>query len=181
MRIVITGTPGTGKTSISRQLAGALNCQVVHVNDLVKRKKLYSRIEGKERVADFKKLRKELQKLMKATDIIVESHLLSDLKLPADLVMVFRCSPKELEKRLEKRKYGRWKINENVLSEILDYCQINSLQNYGERIVMQVDATRRVTLPSLLKKIRKFVKTGKTISVRWLPKAKSGMLLRLKY
>ncbi|MFH0971096.1 MAG: adenylate kinase family protein [Candidatus Micrarchaeota archaeon] len=180
MKIAITGTPGTGKTSISKEIAEELNCDVVHVNELVKKKKLYSKIEKKEHIADFRKLRKELVKLMKATSIIVESHLLSDLKLPADLVIVMRCNPEELEKRLDRRKYPKTKINDNVLCEMLDYCLINAIENYGERKVMQIDATKKVSAKTAMKKIVKFVKTGKSDSARWLHNLDSGLLLRLE-
>ncbi len=119
------------------------------------------------------------RKPLEARNIILESHLLSDLKLPADLAIVLRCNPKELAKRLKKRKYRKTKINENLLSEILDYCLINAIGNYGEGKVMQLDAGRNVSGKMLVEKIFAFEKTGKCFNARWLAGMESRALMAL--
>jgi adenylate kinase len=180
MRIILTGTPGTGKTSIGNELAKALKCEIIHVNELLKKGRLYSKKEGGEHVADLPKLRKALLAILKTKEnIILESHLLCDLRLPADIVIVMRCDPKELDRRLRKRKYAKIKINENLLSEILDYCLINALENYMKGRVMQVDATGRISAKSLIAEIRKFQKTGRAREFRWLKKMGARELLKL--
>jgi adenylate kinase len=179
MRIIITGTPGTGKTSISKELAKELDCKAVHVNELVKEEKLYLKVENGEYVADFKKLAKILGKELEQPEIIVESHLLCDLKLPADLVVVLRCEPHELENRLTKRNYVKIKLDDDVLSEVLDYCQIKAVFNYGEKKVMQIETTKEISAKTILEKIKLFEKTGKSEQVRWLNKMSEGELRRL--
>ncbi|MHC1575865.1 MAG: AAA family ATPase, partial [Methanosarcinaceae archaeon] len=42
MLIGLTGTPGTGKTSVSRRLGAESGCRVIHLNDLIKEEHLYS-------------------------------------------------------------------------------------------------------------------------------------------
>lgn len=171
MKIIITGTPGTGKSGISDLLGLALDCKVIHVNDLIKKEKLHFGKDNGEYTADFKKLKKRLGgELTKNKGIIIESHLLSDLKLPADLVIVLRCSPGELEKRLLKRKYRREKIKENAMSEILDYCYINALENYGKGKVMQIETTKNVGAKEIIAEIAKFERTKITREFRWLSK-----------
>ena len=39
--IIITGTPGTGKTTIAIALSKRINAKLIAVNDLIKHKKLY--------------------------------------------------------------------------------------------------------------------------------------------
>jgi adenylate kinase len=169
MRIIITGTPGTGKTSISKELSCALGCKLICVNDLVKKERLYSGKENGEYIADFGKLRKRLSKEMKINkNIILESHLLCDLLLPADLVIVFRCEPKELERRLKKRGYGQKKVNENVMSEILDYCYIHALENYGAKKVMQIDSSKKIGSKLIIGEVAAFENGGKMNNFRWL-------------
>ena len=66
--------------------------------------------------------------------------LACDIPVPADYVFVLRMHPKELEKRLKKRKYSQKKIRDNLESEALDYCSIRSRQFYPEKSVYDVDA-----------------------------------------
>ncbi|MBI5224741.1 adenylate kinase family protein [Candidatus Micrarchaeota archaeon] len=168
MRIIITGTPGTGKTAIAKMLGKELGCTVLHVNDILKGKKLYSKIINGEYVANFGGLKKYLKKSLEDKNIILESHLLCEMDLPADLVIVLRCSPQEIEKRLLKRKYPLEKVRENGLSELLDYCQIKAISNYGNK-VMQIDATRKIGTAKIMAEIRRF-NLGKTPNIRWLAK-----------
>jgi len=137
MKIVITGTPGTGKTIVADLLGKALKKRVVHINDFAKKNKL---IMGKSRgsyVVDLKRLRKKLEKV----NGVLESHLLCEFPLPNSIVFVLRCDPKVLAHRLLNRKYPRQKIRENLEVEALDYCTINSEKNY--RKVYDVDTTHR--------------------------------------
>lgn len=137
MKIVITGTPGTGKSAVADILGKALGRRVVHVNDFAKREKL---IIGKSRgsyIVDLKKLKRKLEKI----DGILESHLLCEFPLSNSIVFVLRCNPKVLARRMQKRKYLRQKIRENLEVEALDYCTIKSEKNY--RKVYDVDTTNR--------------------------------------
>lgn len=133
--IVITGTPGTGKTSVSKVLGKALKMKVLHVGDLVKEKNhLCCGEEGGSLLVDVEKLREELE----GFDGIAEGHVLCEISLPARAI-VLRTNPIELEARLRKRDYSESKIRENVEAEAIDYCWINASQNYEDLI--QVDTT----------------------------------------
>ncbi len=137
MKIVITGTPGTGKTIVADMLGKALRQRVVHINDFAKRNKLFI---GKARgsyIVDLKKLKRKLANV----DGVLESHLLCEFPLPGSIVFVLRCDPKVLAKRLLKRKYLRKKIKENLEVEALDYCSIKAEKNYDK--VYDVDTTHR--------------------------------------
>jgi adenylate kinase len=151
MRIVITGTPGTGKSLVADELGRALKTRVVHVNDYARKKKL---IIGKSRgsyVVDLKRLKKKLEK----EKGIIESHLLCEFPLPNSVVFVLRCDPKVLARRLQKKKYLRQKIRENLECEALDYCTIKSEKNYKR--VYDVDTTNR-TVRQVVAKIVKILR-----------------------
>ena len=146
MKIIITGTPGTGKTLVADLLGKALKKRVVHINDFAKKNKLIMGKSGGSYIVDLKKLRKKLLKF----DGIIESHLLCEFSLPNSVVFVLRCDPKVLAMRLQKRKYLRRKIKENLEVEALDYCTIKSEKNYKK--VYDVDTTNR-TIRQVVKRI----------------------------
>lgn len=146
MKIVITGTPGTGKTIVADILGKALKKRVVHINDFAKKNRL---IIGKSRgsyIVDLKKLKRKLERV----DGVLESHLLCEFPLSNSVVFVLRCDPKVLAKRLMKRKYLKRKIKENLEVEALDYCTINAEKHYKK--VYDVDTTHR-TIGQAVKKI----------------------------
>lgn len=133
--IVVTGTPGTGKTTLAKALGKTLDLPVIHVNELVKKKrKLSLGREGSSILVDLKALKKELR----GFNGIVEGHVLCEISLPAKAV-VLRTSPKELERRLKRKGFGKRKIRDNVEAEALDYCLIKARENYKKLI--QVDTT----------------------------------------
>ena len=146
MKIVITGTPGTGKTIVADILGKALKQRVVHINDFAKKNRLFIGKAKGSYIVDLKKLRRKLTNV----DGVLESHLLCEFGLPDSIVFVLRCDPKVLAKRLLKRKYLRKKIKENLEVEALDYCTIKAEKNYSK--VYDVDTTCR-TIGRAVKKI----------------------------
>ncbi|MEM0200940.1 MAG: AAA family ATPase [Candidatus Micrarchaeaceae archaeon] len=137
--IIITGVPGTGKTTLSISLSKHLkNSILINTNEFSKTKKLYIKKDIKDGafIIDLKKLRKALileikkAKLIKKNYIIIEGHILSDIKLPHSKVIVLRSHLKNLETRLKKRNYSKYKLGENIISEALDYCGYNAKLNY---------------------------------------------------
>lgn len=131
MKIIITGVPGTGKTSVANVLAEKTGWPIIRANDLVHRE-----------YVDTRKLRmKALWTIKNMDNAILEGHLFCEVKLPVDHVIVLRTRPDVLEERLKPRGYPEKKIRENVMAEMLDYCLSRAEKKYGE--VWQVDTTER--------------------------------------
>ncbi len=132
--LVITGVPGTGKTSFSNRLAKELpGSEIVHVTEVVNEKRLFRKKAG-EKVADMGRLQAELERriaLSAEKNVVLESHLLCDLKLKDANVLVLREHLVVLYKRLSARRYARAKINANIISEATDYCGIRADRNYA--------------------------------------------------
>ena len=137
MRIVITGTPGVGKSTIAAKLGQRLKFVVVSEKDFCEKRRI-GRFNPrlKEREVPLGRLTKELSKFLKENDhVIVEGHLSCECKLrPVDAVIVLRLDPDRLDFRLSERKYSDVKIQENVLVEGIDYCLKYAKRNYGERV-----------------------------------------------
>lgn len=139
--IVVSGTPGTGKTTVAKALAKKKNYEYLDVNRLIKEKKLYDSYDRKRKcnVVDVKKLNKSLIKLIKQSKkkLVIDSHLSHHLpKKYVELCIITKCNLKKLKKRLEKRGYSKSKVRENLDSEIFDVC-LNEAKEMGHKIIIK--------------------------------------------
>ncbi|MBS7654222.1 adenylate kinase family protein [Candidatus Bathyarchaeota archaeon] len=147
--IVITGTPGVGKSSISKALASKINAQVISIGELVKKEGLYSGVDRKRDtlIADVDKVSERINEIISnaSTDIIVEGHFAVDV-VPSEkiaIAFVLRRNPEELETIFKERSYKEEKIRENLAAEILDVCLYDSVKKYGVNKVCEIDVSSR--------------------------------------
>jgi len=139
-RIAITGTPGTGKTTATELLSDqGLDVSVVHLNDEIKSHELWSDrdVDRESLIADFEAVESHLGEW----DGILESHLAHHFN--ADRVIVLRCAPAELEKRLRERGDSTDKARENAESEALDVVLSEAVESHGQNSVYEIDTTDR--------------------------------------
>ena len=179
--ILITGTPGTGKTTTAKQLAAKLDAHYINLTDYAKTYGLTSG-EDKQRkttIIDEEKMRTKLTETINATDkdnIIIDGHYASAVT-PANLVtnvFVLRRNPKELKRFMEKCGFEGAKLWENLSAEILDVCLIEALQTHPGKIC-ELDVTGK-TVEEVTNEIMDVLEKGKKCYsgiVDWL-----GMLER---
>lgn len=136
-KIIITGTPGTGKTTIADALGELLKTRVIHINEYAKEHNFIIGQEKGSYTVDLEALRNALNK----EPGIIEGHLACEMKLRNSFVIVLRCDPAVLKKRLKDRGYNSRKIAENLEAEAIDYCTIKAMK--GFRAVFEVDTTTR--------------------------------------
>jgi adenylate kinase len=145
--ICVSGTPGTGKTTVAKILSSALKHEYVDVTKLIKRERLYDRYDSKHKSyeVDIKKLTLRLAKtIAKNKKIVIDSHLSHYLpKKYVDFCVVCKCELKELKKRLEKRRYSKAKVRENLDAEIFDVCLNEALENELEVSIMDTSSKHR--------------------------------------
>lgn len=124
MIIIVTGTPGTGKTKVAKSIASKLKLKYIDINKIVKKNKLIIGYDKKRKtnVVNEKKLSKVLIHLIKKNNnLVIDGHLSHYLPSKyVDLCIVTKCDLKILEKRLEKRSYSKEKIRENLDAEIFE-------------------------------------------------------------
>jgi adenylate kinase len=138
MQIALTGTPGTGKTTI----AGLLPYRVIDINALVKGGMNFG-IDAKRGCleADMDALANYLARLDPDETLILEGHFAHHF---ADWSIVLRLSPAVLKSRLEARGYSAQKIKENLEAEALDVILVEAVE-FCDR-VDEIDTTGKSTL-----------------------------------
>lgn len=140
MRIAVTGTPGTGKTTATKNLESTL--EVIHLNEVIEAEGLVSgHDEDRDTaVVDMAEVEDWLETNAPA-DVVVESHLAHHFG--ADRVVVLRCHPDVLETRLENRGEPPATVEENSDSEALDVVLAEAIERHGEGMVYEIETTDR--------------------------------------
>lgn len=144
MKIVITGSPGTGKHTSAKLVAARLKAEVVDINRLALDNKAVAERTDKGIEVDLKKAGKMLAGILKKKgNFVIVGHLAPYVLKSAgiDMVAVLRRSPARLEETLKERGYSRGKINENVSAEILGITLYDSVKAFGKRKVAEFDTT----------------------------------------
>ncbi len=150
--LIVSGTPGTGKTTVSKNLLNYFKAKVISLSELAISEKLIINydIERETSVINEKKLVRHVIKLIEHYNkldlkfLIIESHF-SDI-VPGkiiDHVIILRCDPDELCIRLKERGYKKEKIRENVQSEILGNSANYFLNKQLNKPIMEIDTTNK--------------------------------------
>ena len=141
--IFITGTPCTGKTTVSEILSDKLNCRLIKINDLAIENDFVLGIDEDKgyKIIDIDALNDKVSEIICDGDelTVFEGHL-AHLCSGADKVIVLRVHPDVLRARLEARDYSESKIRENLEAEALGVCTAEAFDEYGDEI-SEIDAT----------------------------------------
>ena len=148
--IIISGTPGCGKTSVAKEISNLVKAKIISLNELAISSQFsfdYDE-ERKTYIVDFEIfLSFVLEKIEEIKQdnppfLIVESHF-SDIipEKSIDLAFILRCDPDELFKRLENKNYNSKKIIENIQAEILGNCVSHFVQKQLKLPLFEIDTT----------------------------------------
>jgi len=147
--ILIVGTPGVGKTAVSKLLASKMDAMYVNLADLVKREKLIFSVDKVRGtlIADVDRISKRIREILESSgrDVVVDGHYAMDVVSAKDvhLVFVLRRNPDELEKTLESRGFREKKLWENLAAEILDVCLWDAISACGSEKVCEIDVSHK--------------------------------------
>lgn len=158
--IAVTGTPGTGKTAVAKELAknGWL---YLELNKFVARKKLYTGFDKKRKswIVNEKKLERFAKNFVVAhpeKNIVIDSHVSHILPEKFfSAVFVLRCNPVVLEKRLKKKRWKKEKIRENLEAEIIGLIEWEAKQM--QRNIFSINSSG--SAKSVAKKILKILRS----------------------
>jgi adenylate kinase len=160
----ITGTPGTGKSSIARRLGPGYD--VSEVGELAVRLGVGRRVRGSVEL-DLARLRDRLAHRRAPPGTVYVGHLAH--LLPVHDTIVLRCHPDELERRLREARRGSARDRrENATAEATDLVLQEAVS--ARRRVWEVDTSRR-SVTDLARVVRSLLRRRPAPSygaVRWL-------------
>ncbi|BAF21365.1 adenylate kinase isoenzyme 6 homolog [Oryza sativa Japonica Group] len=137
--VLVTGTPGTGKTTTCSLLADAVDLRHINIGDLVREKSLHDgwdeelecHIINEDLVCD------ELEDVMEEGGILVDYHGCDFFpERWFDLVVVLQTDNSILHDRLTSRGYMGAKLTNNIECEIFQMLLEEARESYKEEIVM---------------------------------------------
>lgn len=139
MLVAISGTPGTGKTSVCEKLRED-GYEVVDLNKLAFETNSVVGTDAARDVdiVDTDALKKKVKEL-KNDLVFLDGHF-SHL-MDVDISIVLRCNPDELKRRLETKDWSEEKVRENVEAEAVDAITVESVESDVD--TLEVDTTQR--------------------------------------
>ncbi len=179
--IVVTGSPGVGKTAFAKKLGDLLKCPVISVGKLALEERLVVGHDKSRRtmIADLKRLSARLKKPPRekgSNRAIVEGHYAHLVVDREDLAMAFvlRCQPAVLGRRLSSRGWRKKKIVENKEAELIGVCSEETYHKFKRSHIVEVDMTMRKPATAA-KFAKRFLDGRKTPPMRidWLRRGAS--------
>ena len=135
MSVVITGSPGVGKHTISKKIAKSLQCPIVDINKVA----ADAGLAGPDGVdTDILGGMMEYKPGMSVTVGHLAPYVLDADRVRA--VAILRRSPYELVGVYQSRGYGEEKIRDNAGSEILGTIAAYSHDKFGKK-AFEIDTT----------------------------------------
>jgi adenylate kinase len=167
--IIITGTPGCGKSTLTKKVSKILDSKFISINQLVHSEKFIEEYDEKRDtyIADFDKLIPYLiDAIEKAQNeqndfFFIEGHFADIVPNKfIDIVIILRCHPDILKKRLEKRGYKESKVIENLQAEILGNSTNYILEKDLKCPIYEIDTSKK-KIDEALEIIKKIIKNDK--------------------
>lgn len=162
--IIITGTPGVGKTTHCEQLAEDTGLKHLSVNDVVKEKGCHEGWDDelKSWIVDEDKLLDEIEDEVKQGGYIIDWHACELFpKSWIDLVVVLRVDSTLLYDRLKTRNYPEAKLQENLDAEIMEVLLEEARESYDEEIVVELRSDTSDEVESNVERIEAWIKQWK--------------------
>ncbi|KAL8831555.1 MAG: hypothetical protein Q9191_000798 [Dirinaria sp. TL-2023a] len=154
--IIVTGTPGVGKTSHCELLAQSTGLKHLSINHVVKERGCHEGWdkEHKSWIVNEDELLDSIEKELYQGGYILDWHA-CDLfpESWVDLVIVLRTDSKHLYDRLKARDYPEQKLQENIDTEIMEVLLDEARNAYDQEIVIELQSNEPEDLETNVERI----------------------------
>lgn len=164
--ILVTGVPGTGKTTFAPAVAERFGLRFVDINKLIVEHKLHEGYDNqyKSFVLDEEKLLDELEELFDQEapegGLVIDYHACEFFpERWFDLVLVLRCSNTVLFDRLKARNYAEKKLRDNLECEIFGTVAEEAEDAYKTGVVHQLQNETAEEMQRNLERVADLVHT----------------------
>lgn len=135
----LTGTPGTGKSSVSEELRRRGINAVDGKRFIIENGLMGELDEARDtHEVDLDDLNDALEPFRQTDEVVVFDSHLSHF-MDSHGIIVLRCHPDVLARRLESRGYGEAKVRENVQAEVMDVILCEAMDS--DIPVCEIDCT----------------------------------------
>lgn len=172
--ILITGTPGTGKSTLIDRFKNDSKSQVscINVSDLIKSEGLHSGFDPEfdTFIVNDRKIRKRLLELLKEEEnktnnaaVLIECHSCGIFEKEAlrtliSSVLVLTCPTEVLYDRLQARGYAPNKVSENVTCEIMRVCADEAIEIFPHLTVTERENASEADGDAIIKFLTEAIK-----------------------
>jgi adenylate kinase len=171
-KILVTGTPSTGKSSFALKLSLFFYFNYFNINTLAYYFHSYKYYDKKRnsQVLDLNKLNYLISKLIHLVpDIIFDSHILDCFTEQLDYVIILRYDPLKLVHRLKLKGYSERKIKENVEAEFLGVISNECFLKFKKSKILEIDVSQSNKIfPDIIKTIKANANFKKYKKINWL-------------
>lgn len=144
MFIGLTGTPGTGKTTVSNLLEQQ-KMTILSINKLAQASASITGTDTQRGtpLVDVTKVNNYINKTYLGQDtLIIEGHYAHLLRC-VQKVIILRCHPSTLKQRLIQKNWPKEKIEENIQAEVLDIILSETTKLFPSTDIFEIDTTRK--------------------------------------
>ncbi|MCL4135788.1 UNVERIFIED_CONTAM: hypothetical protein GTU68_063655 [Idotea baltica] len=159
--ILITGTPGTGKSTLAQLLGEHSGLQHINVSDVAKENNCF---DGYDQVRDCpildeEKVLDELEDPIEEGGTIIEYHSCDFFpERFFDIIFVLRSDNTILYDRLHSRGYTGKKLSDNMECEIMAVIRDEAKESYDEHLVHELPSNTPEDLEDNLQRILDWIK-----------------------
>ena len=170
MIILVSGSVGSGKTTIADELGIRADFDIVHLNDLAEKYKIEYNKKLETFDFDIDALLDDIESKIKkwresGKKVIIESHFSHFINHDlVDFLFVINRDLKDLKKEYRKRDYNLEKIRDNLEVESFNLCYYEALENGFEEedkvLCVQNEGDLDVIVSDIYDMIKKVEKKG---------------------